>query len=274
MAHVIRMYNIPSPALIVNGDQTQVILSPGSGMTYAETGSNQVSMVGAEDKHAFTTFVNIAANGTLLPFQAIYQGHTVCSVPLLTARQMDNAINHGFLFEMSKTNTYWSTQGTMKSYVKNVLTPYFADTRRKLGLPPDQVVIWIIDCWLVHQSAEFQDWMHIHYPHIIILYVPAAPTDKKDASVTKQKAGSSALVVHPSKFPKKENATLAQQIEVLDWYHMNGGHQKDTAQHFNKIYPNLKIKQPLISWWLKDEEKWHEQWEQAHHASEQTAKRA
>ncbi|KAG5638030.1 hypothetical protein H0H81_002231 [Sphagnurus paluster] len=45
------------------------------------------------------------------------------------------------------------------------------------------------------------------------------------------------------KFVKKENATLTQHIEILDWYHANGRNQTKTAKHFNSIYPNLKIKQ-------------------------------
>lgn len=60
-------------------------------------------------------------------------------------------------------------------------------------------------------------------------------------------------------FTKKENATLAQHIEILDWYHANGENQSKTAKHFDAIYPNLRIKQPLISAWVK-EEKWQEEW--------------
>jgi len=75
-------------------------------------------------------------------------------------------------------------------------------------------------------------------------------------------------------FTKKENATLAQCIEILDWYHKNGQNQSKTVQHFNLIYPNLKIKQPLVLAWVKEEAKWHELWEQANHQSDQTAKRA
>lgn len=59
---------------------------------------------------------------------------------------------------------------------------------------------------------------------------------------------------------KKENATLQQRIEILDWCHANGKNQSATAKHFNKKYPNLHIKQPLISKWLKNEEHWREQW--------------
>jgi hypothetical protein len=62
-------------------------------------------------------------------------------------------------------------------------------------------------------------------------------------------------------FTKKENATLAQRIEILDWYHANGRTQVKTAKHFDAIYPNLKITQPLVLVWVKEEKNWREQWE-------------
>ena len=31
------------------------------------------------------------------------------------------------------------------------------------------------------------------------------------------------------------------------------------------VYPNLKLKQPMISAWLKEEAKWREQWEDSQH---------
>ena len=64
-------------------------------------------------------------------------------------------------------------------------------------------------------------------------------------------------------FTKKENTTLNQHIEILNWYHANGKNQSKTAKHFDSIYPNLKIKQPLVSTWVKDEAKWQEEWEDA-----------
>ena len=72
---------------------------------------------------------------------------------------------------------------------------------------------------------------------------------------------------------KKENATLAQQIEVLDWYHKHKQGQTKTAEHFASIYPNLQIKQPLISSWLRDEAKWRAQWQETNCQSDWTAKR-
>ncbi len=73
-------------------------------------------------------------------------------------------------------------------------------------------------------------------------------------------------------FTKKENATLAQRIEILNWHHKNGKNQSATARHFAPLYPNLQIKQPLISSWLKDEAKWREEW-QLSNQGDQMAKR-
>ncbi|KAK0243405.1 hypothetical protein EDD85DRAFT_987726 [Armillaria nabsnona] len=56
-------------------------------------------------------------------------------------------------------------------------------------------------------------------------------------------------------------ATMQQHIEVLDWYHANGKNQSKTARHFNTKYPHLKIKQLLVSAWVKAEDKWREEYE-------------
>jgi len=75
-------------------------------------------------------------------------------------------------------------------------------------------------------------------------------------------------------FTKKENATLAQRIEILDWHHEHGEKQTVTAQHFAPIYPNLRIKQPLVSSWVKEEAKWRKQWEETNYRNDWTTKRA
>lgn len=57
------------------------------------------------------------------------------------------------------------------------------------------------------------------------------------------------------------NSTLAQRIEILDWHHANGKNQKKTAKHFDKIYPELRLKQPRISDWVKGEESMRKEYE-------------
>ncbi|KAJ3717029.1 hypothetical protein C8R42DRAFT_724670 [Lentinula raphanica] len=63
-------------------------------------------------------------------------------------------------------------------------------------------------------------------------------------------------------FTKKENSTLAQRIEILDWFHGNGRNQSQTALYFDRLYPNLRIKQPLVSRWVKNEARIRAQYEQ------------
>ena len=65
-------------------------------------------------------------------------------------------------------------------------------------------------------------------------------TYEKEPKPTKKKSQSDTPAAPV--FMKKENATLAQHIEILDWHHKNGQNQSEMAHHFDSIYPNLKIK--------------------------------
>jgi len=58
------------------------------------------------------------------------------------------------------------------------------------------------------------------------------------------------------KLQKKENVTLEQWIEVLNWHHNNGANQTKTAKHFNEINPSLRLTQPKMLEWLKKEPGW------------------
>ena len=113
-AYSIKEYDIPS-ALYVNLDQNQVVYTPGNKMTYAPIGAKQVSLVGGDEKWAFTTMVSIANDGTLLPFQAIYTGLSAASHPSKTATHYDEVMNAGMLLEYSGTAMYWSNMATMHS---------------------------------------------------------------------------------------------------------------------------------------------------------------
>jgi hypothetical protein len=88
----------------------------------------------------------------------------------------DDAIHKHFLFEFTKTKTYWSTIATMQSYVNKILVPYFHQEQHKLQLPETQPCIWQIDVWSVHTSKEFRSWMWETHPWIVLDYVPGGCT--------------------------------------------------------------------------------------------------
>jgi hypothetical protein len=113
----------------------------------------------------------------MLPFQAIYHGKTDRSCPNpLKATNYKDAIAAGFRFDPSKSDTYWSNQGTMKLFVNHILAPYFDQMKTRLGLPTVQKSLWVIDCWSVHRSEEFLNWMAQTHPTIIIDFVPGGCT--------------------------------------------------------------------------------------------------
>ena len=120
--------------------------------------------------------VPIANNGTLLPFQAIYQRKTTLSCPSKTAPYFNDVICAGMLLEFSGTATYWSNQQMMRNFIKNILAPYFDKEQAKLELPHTQKSLWQIDVWSVHRSEEFRNWMETNFTNIILNYVPGGCT--------------------------------------------------------------------------------------------------
>ncbi|KAF9520676.1 hypothetical protein BS47DRAFT_1286982, partial [Hydnum rufescens UP504] len=173
-------YNIPV-ALGVNSDQTQVVFQQGSSMTYEKTGLDQVATVGQDEKGAFTLNVGISASGKLLPFQVIYASKSLKSLLNESCEGYNCAIQLGFHFESSMTDTYWATLDTMKLYVQCILVLYFLSEKESLQLPDNQECLWQIDIRPVHTSIDFWGWLHTNFPWIILEYIPGGCTGKFQA---------------------------------------------------------------------------------------------
>lgn len=86
-------------------------------------------------------------------------------------------------------------------------------------------------------------------------YQPRPDSDRNSASTT----STPSTTPNTTNSKKREVATLAQKIEILTWYQLNGENQTQTARHFDQIYPELKLSQPLISSWLKNTSALHTQ---------------
>ncbi|KAF8416911.1 hypothetical protein L210DRAFT_793783, partial [Boletus edulis BED1] len=89
------------------------------------------------------------------------------------------------------------------------------------------------------------------------------PSKKRKLSGANSVADGERKRAQPQELVKKQNATLEQRIDILDWHHKNGKNQTKTAMHFDKIYPALRLKQPKISEWLKQEVAWRAEYETA-----------
>jgi hypothetical protein len=142
---------------------------------YEVKGAKQVLNLGKEDKRQFTVLGSAAVDGVLLPLQVVFQGKTGQVLPKNAAVVI--AASKGW--HLTHSANHWSTQETMRSFVQKVLHPYFEGKCFDLGLNPlMQRMIWLIDYWLVHISAEFRGFMKENFPHILLLFVPANCTSK------------------------------------------------------------------------------------------------
>lgn len=174
-AYSIKEYDIPDH-LFINADQTQMIYAPGNKLTWAATGSLQVSVLRAEEKHAFMLMVGVTASSVALPFQVVYSGKSKQSLPSQDSPFYEAACARNIEFVFSRNTTYWSMHKTMHQYVDDILALYIEATKRELDLPDNQKTLWSIDVWAVHCSKEFRDWMHTNHPNIILNYVPGGCT--------------------------------------------------------------------------------------------------
>ena len=73
-------YDVPKP-VTVNSDQTGVQYSASGLETWAPIGDKQVEVIGKDEHRSFTLMVGISMSGEVLPFQVIYAGKSVLSLP-------------------------------------------------------------------------------------------------------------------------------------------------------------------------------------------------
>ena len=79
IAILIDSYEITNPDLIINWDQSGVMLMPTYKHTYNKTGNDQVPIVALEDHRQITAVVGGTLAGNLLPLQLIFTGQQVKS---------------------------------------------------------------------------------------------------------------------------------------------------------------------------------------------------
>ncbi|EIW86268.1 hypothetical protein CONPUDRAFT_40712, partial [Coniophora puteana RWD-64-598 SS2] len=175
LALTIRDYDIPDASLVVNFDQTQVIVAHNDNRTYDQRGAKQVAITNKEEKRAWTAVVGVSASGEVLPLQVIMKGSTSRSLPSANAPRMAEARSRGFIFSLNR-DSYWSSVALSEEYFELILVPYFIRHKARLHLDDDQACIVLLDCWSVHRSAELRSIISRRWPWIRLRYVPGGMT--------------------------------------------------------------------------------------------------
>jgi hypothetical protein len=145
-AYYVRVFNVPK-SRVFNADQTEVVLIPlGNNQTYDIKGKKDISVIFGEEKRAFTAVLGSAADGTILPFQSIWKGKTVKSLPS-TWHQFSHL---NFQYGLNDQN-HCSNLKTTQEYFHYHLRSCVND---------DGYWVAFIDCWKIHNSKAFLAWIH------------------------------------------------------------------------------------------------------------------
>ena len=177
-ASVCASFRISHSSLVINWDQTALLLMPTHNRTYHSKKDKHVKVVGLEDKRQITAVTASSMNGDLLPIQLIYAGqdHNHKEKKAVPNDKETVCLVNKHKWKLEQTNNHWSSQYTMQQYVNTIVHPYIRSQIDANQLPNDSHALLIIDCWSVHKSKEFMEWMKLHYPNYHIIFVPAGCT--------------------------------------------------------------------------------------------------
>ena len=243
-------HKITDPGFIINWDQTGVVLLPASKYTYEHVKQRHTAMVGLEEKRQITAVVASTLGGEMLPLQLIFTGKDKDkanatgkqkgkvkdkrkgqrAVPSLSTADTDKT--HGW--HLTQTHNHWSNLESMKDYIRFIIRPW-VDQKALARNERAPHCILLIDCWSVHKSKDFLQWMATAYPSYHIVFVPANCTSKaQPADVVLQR-------------PFKNTITNAFNAWMTDEIHLQvkGG---TPAQDVRVNTGMKKIKPHVVHW--------------------------
>lgn len=165
-AELIHKYNVP-PELVINGDETAVLLVNRAKVTRNTVGAKRVRILGmGEDKAQITATIFVTETGDVLPYQMIFAGTTTRCHPK-SVKPADCL--------WTNTVSHWQSVETYLELLAWAIVPYKNNTIRALGLPANQRTILKHDLHFTHKDARVLAYLKANF--ICPLYVPAGCTD-------------------------------------------------------------------------------------------------
>ena len=114
LVETVVMEEIPAE-LILNRDQTGIMIVPSNSWTMEKMGANRVEIAGLKDKRQITAVFCGTILGDFLPIQLIYKGTTSRCHP---------RFNFPAGWNITHSKNHWSTEKTMIEYITSIIVPY------------------------------------------------------------------------------------------------------------------------------------------------------
>ena len=87
-----------------------------------------ISIANSDEKHQITAVLAITLTGEFLPPQMIYKGKMPCCHP---------KVSYSEEWDVWHSANHWSTEETMKRYIKKIIVPFVSRKRELLKFDKD-----------------------------------------------------------------------------------------------------------------------------------------
>lgn len=143
-AELIYKHRVPLQ-LVINGDETAVLLVNRAKITRNRKGAKRVKILGmGDDKAQITATIFVTESGDVLPYQMIFAGTTKKCHPK-TVKPDDCFWMH--------TSSHWQSVVTYVELIESVIVPYKNKVIAELRLPEDLVTILKRDLHFTHKDT-------------------------------------------------------------------------------------------------------------------------
>jgi hypothetical protein len=147
-AALVEKHKIPRE-LVINADETPVLLVDLGQFTLAPRGDKQVRILGTGDKRNVTVTLCTTASGHTLGLQVIWNGKEG------SKRAIPKVVVPSDWLQV-QTPTHWQNERTWAEHFTKVVLPYIKATRLRLGTP-EQPAIYLIDTHTSHLASSLRE---------------------------------------------------------------------------------------------------------------------
>jgi hypothetical protein len=168
VAFLVQQHRIPK-GLVMNFDETGLLLAHFGNVTLEIEGSIQVRVLGHDDKRQVTGVTATAADSVALPVGLIFNGQEKSRRAIPKVADLNDMWTY-------QTPSHWMTQTALLSYYRSVIRSFVKRRREELGLPPNQPALLLLDTYSTHLCQSLRNLAQID--GVLIVFIPPGFTDR------------------------------------------------------------------------------------------------
>jgi hypothetical protein len=160
-------------------------------------------------------------------------------------------INNGW--DLTFSESHWSTLETSKRFFHKILLPYLHSQIEQLGLLEHHKMVWLLNCWFVHKSKEFLNYMKKDHPNIMVIFILVNCISELQLA--------DVILQWPLKHAYKVEFNTWTTLVIKE--HINNGQEPCVDFKMNNLKPRMcswlhatrmkvkEVRNMIVKWWDK-----------------------